>query len=417
MKLYQHKFINLEKEDFQNLESLNLKNNHNKDLDLSASLNHHYKLMKDEISKNQIAEISMIYDEENFNNSIYLFQKLRDFENIIILATGGSSLGGKSFASLNNENKLIFIESIDPETISCQLKNVNFQKTAFLVISKSGETIETICQTLIIINILQELNLKPVNHLFFISNSTENTIAKIAKEIGSKIHHHPSISGRYSCFSIVGLVPALIAGLDIKKIHQGAELAISEFINDEDIKNACFNQLKLYNIGFRNSVFMPYIDNLKNFNDWYRQICAESLGKNNFGITPINSMGTIDQHSQLQLYLDGPNDKFFTFIIADNYKKDFIIKGTNQNKTIFDNYKISEILKIEFKATIATLKNHNLPIRIFEIENLNEESLGKIMMQMMLEIILIAKVQGFSPFDQPAIEMRKVLAKEFLKNN
>ena len=100
----------------------------NKDLDLSASLNHHYKLMKDEISKNQIAEISMIYDEENFNNSIYLFQKLRDFENIIILATGGSSLGGKSFASLNNENKLLFIESIDPETISCQLKNVNFQK-------------------------------------------------------------------------------------------------------------------------------------------------------------------------------------------------------------------------------------------------------------------------------------------------
>ena len=89
MKLYQHKFINLEKEDFQNLESLNLKNNHNKDLDLSASLNHHYKLMKDEISKNQIAEISMIYDEENFNNSIYLFQKLRDFESLVRAATCG----------------------------------------------------------------------------------------------------------------------------------------------------------------------------------------------------------------------------------------------------------------------------------------------------------------------------------------
>jgi len=413
MKLYQHKFINLEQKDFKNLESLNFKNNHNKNLDLSKSIDLHYKMMKDEILKNQIEEISIVNDEENFNSSISLYNKVKDFENIIVLATGGSSLGGKSFASLNNENKLTFIESIDPETISCQLKNVNFQKTAFLVISKSGETIETICQTLIIINILQELNLKPVEHLFFISNSTKNTIAKIAKEIGSEIYHHPSISGRYSCFSIVGLVPALIAGLDIKKIHQGAKLAISEFINDEDIKNACFNQLKLYDIGFRNSVFMPYIDSLKNFNDWYRQICAESLGKNNFGITPINSMGTIDQHSQLQLYLDGPNDKFFTFISANNQEKDFTIKGTAQNKTIFDSYKISEILKIELKATIATLKNHNLPIRTFEIENLNEESLGKIMMQMMLEIILIAKVQRFSPFDQPAIEMRKTLAKEF----
>lgn len=159
---------------------------------------------------------------------------------------------------------------------------------------------------------------------------------------------------------------------------------------------------------------MPYIDNLKNFTDWYRQLWAESLGKNDFGSVPINSMGTVDQHSQLQLYLEGPKDKFFTFITAKNHANDFKIKDLPSCKTLFGGKKLSEIVKIEQETTIEVLHQKKLPIRIFETKVFDEEVLGGLMMQMFLETILIAYVKKINPFDQPAVELRKDLAKKLL---
>ena len=159
---------------------------------------------------------------------------------------------------------------------------------------------------------------------------------------------------------------------------------------------------------------MPYIDNLKNFTDWYRQLWAESLGKNNFGSVPINSMGTIDQHSQLQLYLEGPKDKFFTFLTEKNSPYNFKIKDWTGCKTLFGGKKLSDIVKVEQETTIEVLNRKKLPIRIFEIENLDEEVLGGLMMQMFLETILIAYAKEINPFDQPAVELRKELAKKIL---
>lgn len=144
---------------------------------------------------------------------------------------------------------------------------------------------------------------------------------------------------------------------------------------------------------------------------------AESLGKNGFGSTPINSMGTVDQHSQLQLYLDGPKDKFFTFITTQKQPQDFSIKDLSGCETLFGGKKLSEIVVIEQETTIAVLAKKLLPIRIFAVTKLDEEVLGGLMMQMFLETILIAKVKGLNPFDQPAVELRKDLAKKFLKKN
>jgi len=289
-----------------------------------------------------------------------------------------------------------------------------------LVISKSGETIETICQTLIILDELKKSKIKNfAGQFLFITESEKNSLAKIAKKIGAEITPHPGkIGGRYSCFSIVGLLPAILAGLDAKKIRNGAKKILTDFLNKNEISNSCATQLTLYQQGFTNNVIMPYIDSLKNFTDWYRQLWAESLGKktgkNNFGSTPINSMGTIDQHSQLQLYLDGPKDKFFTFITAKNHQQDFLIKDLPTCPTLFGSKKLSAIVAVEQRTTIEVLNQKKLPIRIIEIEKLDEEILGGLMMQMFLETILIAYVKNLNPFDQPAVELRKELAKKIL---
>lgn len=188
-------------------------------------------------------------------------------------------------------------------------------------------------------------------------------------------------------------------------------------MTSDQIVNSCATQLCLYDQGFTNNVIMPYIDVLKNFTDWYRQLWAESLGKAGFGSTPINSMGTVDQHSQLQLYLEGPKDKFFTFVTQKNHADDFLVKDLIPCTTMFGGKKLSDIVKVEQETTIEVLNLKKLPIRIFEIKKLNEEILGGLMMQCFLETILISYAKNINPFDQPAVELRKNWAKKILKKN
>lgn len=372
--------------------------------------------LRDQIRSSKLAAIDIIFSTEDLKQLEEISEKISVYKKILILGVGGSSLGGKTLSALKFQHKLEFLESIDPTTVKNCLDKIDLKNTFFLVISKSGETIETICQTLIILDELKKSKIKNFAKQFlFVTESKKNSLAKIAKKIGSKITaHSDKIGGRYSCFSIVGLLPAILAGLDAKKIRDGAKKILTDFLNKNEISNSCATQLSLYQQGFTNNVIMPYVDNLKNFTDWYRQLWAESLGKNNFGPTPINSMGTIDQHSQLQLYLDGPKDKFFTFITAKNHQHDFLIKDLPSCPTLFGGKKLGEIVAVEQNTTIEVLNKKKLPIRIIEIENLNEEVLGGLMMQMFLETILIAYVKDINPFDQPAVELRKDLAKKIL---
>ena len=376
-------------------------------------------ILRQEIKAKKIASIDIVFAKDDLKNFENFAKKISTYKKILVLGVGGSSLGGKTLSALKFQDKLEFLESIDPTTIKNCLSKIDFKNTFFLVISKSGETIETICQTLIVLDEIKNLKIKNFAKQFlFVTESEENSVAKIAKKIGAEITSHPNtIGGRYSCFSIVGMLPALIAGLDAKKIRNGAKKIIENFLQEDRITTSCATQLALYQQGFESNVIMPYIDNLKNFTDWYRQLWAESLGKNNFGSTPINSMGTVDQHSQLQLYLDGPKNKFFTFITQKKHPNDFAIKDLDGCKTLFGGKKLSDIVKVEQDTTIEVLNQKKLPIRIFEIEKLNEEVLGGLMMQMFLETILISYVKGLNPFDQPAVELRKDLAKKILKKN
>ncbi len=375
-------------------------------------------LLRKKIQDKKLPQIDIIFNQKDLLEFEKLAKDISVYKKVLVLGVGGSSLGGKALTALKFQNKLEFLESIDPSTIKNSFDNLDIKNTFFLVISKSGQTIETICQTLILIDLLKKIKVKNFAKQFlFVTESKDNPIAKIALEIGAKIAHHPKeIGGRFSCFSIVGMLPALICGLDLKKIRNGAKKVVQEFIDGDDkILNSCNMQLELYDKGFKSNVIMPYIDDLKNFTDWYRQLWAESLGKNGFGSVPINSMGTIDQHSQLQLYLEGPKDKFFTFIVAKKTKNDFLVKDLKGVKTLFGGKKLSEIVKVEQDTTIEVLNRKKLPIRIFEVEKLNEEVLGSLMAWMFLEVILIADLKNIDPFNQPAVELRKDLAKKILK--
>lgn len=375
------------------------------------------KVLASEIKASKLAAIDIVFENSDLKEFEKFSKKISAYKKVLILGVGGSSLGGKTLSALKFQNKLEFLESIDPATVKNCLSKIDLKNTFFLVISKSGETIETICQTLILLEEIKKAKIKNYAKQFlFITESQTNSLAKIAKKIGAEITSHSNkIGGRYSCFSIVGLLPAMLAGLDAKKIRDGAKKILNDFFSGSAISDSCAIQLALYDKGVTNNVIMPYVDNLKNFTDWYRQLWAESLGKKSFGSTPINSMGTIDQHSQLQLYLDGTKDKFFTFITSQSHPQDFAIKDLAGCETLFGGKKLSTIVAVEQETTIEVLNQKKLPIRIFEIKKLDEEVLGGLMMQMFLETILIAYVKGLNPFDQPAVELRKDLAKKILK--
>ncbi len=388
---------------------------------ISKDLLQKYQTLIRKIKDQKLAMIDIIFNENDLEEFKKLAQKISKYKKVLVLGVGGSSLGGKTLTSLKFQNKLQFLESIDPATIHNALEETDLKNTFFLVISKSGETIETICQALILLDKLQQEKTHDFAKQFlFITESNQNSIAKIAQEIGAEIFPHPqNIGGRYSCFSVVGLLPAMLCGADAEKIRSGAKKILAHFLDSEhnEILQSCEMQLGLYRQGFTSNVVMPYIDNLKNFTDWYRQLWAESLGKHHFGSTPINSMGTVDQHSQLQLYLDGPKNKFFTFFTQKNHPQNFDIKDQKNCLTLFGGKKLSEIVEVEQSTTIEVLNQQKLPIRLFSIDQLDEEVLGGLMMQMFLEVILIADFKGINPFDQPAVELRKDLAKKILASN
>jgi glucose-6-phosphate isomerase len=378
-----------------------------------------------ELKNNQITPLNIALETADLGEIQDLADKInQQFEKVVVLGVGGSSLGGKTLTAIskNSAEKIVFMESIDSCSIARNLENIDLQKTCFLVVSKSGETIETICQTLILIEKFGQENIKDFSQNFiFITQNHQNSIARIAKEIGSEIYNHPqNIGGRFSYLSIVGLLPAAICGLDIFSIRNGAKKILEDFISQEVEQNKVAKiaayQLYLLASGFNNNVIMPYIDCLKDFTDWYRQLWAESLGKNGFGSTPITSMGTVDQHSQLQLYLDGPRDKFFTFITTKNSHSDFSVIDLPNCPTLFGGKSLNEIVRVEQESTIEILNQQKLPIRVLQLEKLDEATLSALMMQMFLETIIIAKAKNINPFDQPAVELRKDLAKEYLKN-
>jgi len=325
-----------------------------------------------------------------------------NFKKVVIVGIGGSALNPKMTASLGAPSglEIKYLDTTDPFYYNSVMAGIDPSSTYFLVISKSGKTIE-------ILSILGAIlhTIKSSNNFCFIVGKGDNPLRTIALNMKAKILDHDDyIGGRFATFTNVGILPGLLAGLNMKSFINGANYVILSLWEKQELSAPAlaaraaflFNKPIMVNIG--------YLRSLLDFFNWYSQIIAESLGKDGKGFTPSQNIGPIDQHSMFQLYLDGPRDKVFTFIYArDTAKLKQPIAGVDflHGKTLAD------INDIEYNATITSCKEAGLPSRVISLPTMDEHSLGALAAHAILEVVILGHLMGINPFGQPGVEQIK----------
>ena len=353
---------------------------------------------------------------------------------MVLLGTGGSSLGGQTLAQLAGhavpvlgalrKPRLHFLDNLDPGTFEAMLEQLPLATTRFVAISKSGGTAETLMQTAAVIAALKAAKRDPHDHLLGLSEP-----AKPGKPNGLRdllaphdtpmLDHDPGVGGRFSVLSNVGLLPAAVCGLDIGAIRAGAAAALAPVLTGKppaEVPAAVGAALSMAS-GKPITVMMAYADRLDRFTKWYVQLWAESLGKDGKGTTPIAALGPVDQHSQLQLYIAGPRDKLFTILTVGAAGRGPRIDAElakRAHEPGLGGKTIGDLVAAQGRATAETLAKNGCQVRTIHIDKLDEAALGELLMHFMLETIIAAHLLGVDPFDQPAVEEGKVLAKKYL---
>lgn len=342
------------------------------------------------------------------------------FDDVIVLGTGGSSLGGKTLCALaepaGGRPRIHFMENVDPHAFTATLDSVAFDRTGVIAISKSGSTAETMTQAALVVDSMRKAVGAPGDRMAAVTQPGESPLAALAERFGMRrLDHDPDVGGRFSALSVTGLLPAMIAGLDPVAVREGAASALDGVLRgDEAPPPACGAAVEA-GLGRGVSVLMPYCDRLAPFARWYCQLRAESLGKDGLGATPVGAAGTVDQHSQLQLYLDGPADKIFTLILTDSAGAGGrVADDLTADMPYMRGRAMGDLFDAEARATAAALAQRGRPVRVFRLAAVDERSLGALMMHFMLETIVAAHLLGVNPFDQPAVEEGKVLARAYL---
>ena len=346
------------------------------------------------------------------------FKKWCGLRNFIIFGTGGSSLGGQAIHSIASscDKNLKFVNNLDPDSLENVLQKTDFDNTGFLVISKSGETLETICQLLITMDCAKNYN-DFKDKFVIVTEDKDSTLRQLANQNKFLCFDHPNtIGGRYSVFSLVGMIPAILCGLDPRTIRTGGRRVLDNFGNSTyKIQEGADFVFRNFEKGICNHVSFIYSDKLINFGYWLAQLYAESSGKDDKGITPLTAIGSVDQHSQLQLYLDGPSDKCFTFFYE---KQDSLLAVKNENLPVKFEYlrskRVSEIFNSQCEATQKVLLENGFNVRRIEVPSVSADNLGALFMHFMLEVACVCKLMEVNPFDQPAVERGKILTKEIL---
>ena len=353
--------------------------------------------------KNQvISSLSKSYkDSFNKKNTKY-FNKKFDYR---IIGMGGSTLGAQAiydFLKKKIKKKFIFVDNLNALENKKEKKNLNN-----LIISKSGNTTETIVNANILI--------KKKDKNLFITEKKESYLSLLAQKLKAEVvDHNNYIGGRYSVLSEVGMLPAELMGLNYKNFRQLNNLVKNKFFMKELVSNveATINFLKSKKF---NSIVINYDEQSTNLFNWYQQLVAESLGKDKKGILPIISVMPKDNHSVMQLYLDGFKNNFFTFFYShENNSTKINNESILSEQKYLKNKNINQIMYAQKKATEIVFKNKNIPFRSFEIRKRNEKTLGELFCFFILETILIGKALKIDPFDQPAVELIKKETKKIL---
>lgn len=362
---------------------------------------------------------------------------IMNFDFLVVLGIGGSALGNialhNSLKSFNwnylskEERKgflrVFIVDNVDPDFLSFVLDFIDPRKTVFNVISKSGSTAEAMANYMIVRGILESLGLNPKDHLIFTTDPEKGALRKIAREEGIKTLDIPQdVGGRFSVLTPVGMLSAFAEGVDIDELHKGAKDAFDKSLVFNVFENpsamiAVTHYLYLKR-GKVISVMMAYSNRLYAWADWYRQLWAESLGKKydldgklvNTGQTPVKALGTTDQHSQIQLYNEGPDDKVITFLVTESFEREIRIPKVHENFEEFDYMAgkyLSELLLAEQKGTEASLLTNERPSMKVIFDGINEYNIGQFIAYYEVATVIMGALLNINPFDQPGVELGK----------
>jgi glucose-6-phosphate isomerase len=368
--------------------------------------------------------------------------ELRHFQDIVLIGIGGSSLGTKAIRhALKPEHdlpaggpRLYFVENIDPYHMDHLLSQLDPTTTALLCISKSGGTIETVVQFLILRKWLKKSlgEEKARRHQWLITDPDQGWLRQLSTEQDiASLPVPPQVGGRYSVLTAVGLLPLAVVGVDISELLLGAADTVARCRGDHIEKNPALEMAALYYLldvtyNKRISVMMPYVNRLRLFVDWYCQLWAESLGKWDTkrpempaaGTLPVRAMGAVDQHSQLQMYLESRHDKMFTFIELAHWDHDLKIPVEVSEREFFpylEGKSLVDVIHAEFVATRQVITDTGHPNMTLHLPTLNAYTLGQLIELYQRTTVYTGLLYGINPLDQPSVEKGKILAIQHLK--
>lgn len=401
--------------------------------------------LKRDHAESRLALLRIVDDRDDVEAAKAALERLSQGARIIVFfGTGGSGLGGQTLAQLAGWNipgaatdeqmrrpRTRFYDNLDGLTLAGALAQLDLATTRFVVTSKSGGTSETLAQAIAALSAVKAAGLEArIPELFLGITEPDkpgkaNGLRALFSGLGiAMLEHHTGIGGRFSCLTNVGLMPALARGLDAHKLRAGAKAVVDAMLAARSpaelapAVGAATAVALSKERGVHTLVMMPYNDRLMSFSRWYVQLWAESLGKSGEGTSPIAALGPLDQHSQLQLYMDGPREHMLTVVrvasrgvgpAIDARMAETAGIGFMGGKTIGD------VVDAQAHALPEALARAGRAVRTIDVERLDEHTMGGLLMHFMLETILAGRLLGIDPFDQPAVELAKILTKERLK--
>jgi len=422
-----------------------------------ANINPAHGLNEDEINLNNSKLSEFIDKIHNRQQGFYkiidddsVVQKVKDytasvqgqFESIVLCGIGGSSLGPICLQQslthlfqnqLKNEKypKLYVLDNIDPVFIAELEDIINYEKTLFIIVTKSGGTPETLAEYFYFRKQCENKKLNIKQHFVFITDSEKGLLRKVANKEDIITFDVPEdVGGRFSVLTAVGLLPAALIGIDIDQLLVGAKEMRDKFLSSDSVDNLSFKLATIqYLLGEKGkimNVMFPYAQKLIRFSDWYRQLLAESIGKkiNNkgetvhVGLTPIHALGVTDQHSQSQLYNEGPNDKLFMFIEVNDFGVDREIPNLypeDESLAYLNNVSFKKLIQTEKKGTEQAFNQNDRPNITISIEKIDAYHLGQLFLLFEGATAFLGEYYEINAFDQPGVELSKNLTKEMLK--
>ena len=403
---------------------------------LQSKIRAAHESIREQKESGRLGFMNLPYDTETAKKIKAAAKKLAPkFENFVVVGIGGSALGNIALQQalrhpqwnlLSKKDRrgyprLFVPDNVDPEMISGLIDVLDVKKTVFNVISKSGDTAECMANYFIFRKILErKLGKKFRDHLIFTTDAHKGYLRDAANKDGILSFEVPgNVGGRFTVMSPVGLLSAAFTGIDIEKLLAGARMMDARCASENVLENPAALyaavQYLFYWLKHPISVMMPYSNALYGISDWYRQLWAESLGKKtsrdgavvNVGPTPVKALGATDQHSQVQLYIEGPNDKIITFLSVDKFAKSVAIPSVD--KHYLGKHTLNELIKAEEEATRLALTKEGRPNMTITLPEINPQTVGQVLYMLELATAYAGELFNIDAFNQPGVELGKQL--------